>query len=153
MHAKGTITIGGVAFGAVTIDMETDDGNKYHFSGYYADAGVGVGVCDDAEGDFPGLSHIIGGCFLEVAAVPGGMGIAFNDFHGEIGQLGGVFKGAVVNVGVGGGTWSSASDAAELKPGDHIRLELDHVLVTEEGVGGSATSVSGISEDYAESAE
>lgn len=129
MHAKGTITIGGTVFGGVTVDMETDDGAKYHFAGYYADAGVGVGVCDDAEGDFPGLSHILGGCFLEVAAVPGGMGIAFNDFHGEIGQLGGVFKGAVINVGVGGGTWSSASEAAvELKAGETLKLEMEHML-------------------------
>lgn len=133
MHAKGTITIGGVAFGAVTVDMETDDGHKYHFSGYYADAGVGVGVCDDAEGDFPGLSHITGGCFLEVAAVPGGMGIAFNDFHGEIGQLGGVFKGAVVNVGFGGGTWSTASDAVALGVGDTLKLEMEHVLAETAG--------------------
>ena len=129
MHAKGTITIGGVAFGAVTVDMETDDGQKYHFAGYYADAGVGVGVCNDAEGDFPGLSHIIGGCFLEVAAVPGGMGIAFNDFHGEIGQLGGVFEGAVVNVGFGGGTWSHASgEEVAAVPGDKLKVELEHVF-------------------------
>ena len=113
MHAKGSITIGGAAFGAVTIDMETDDGTKYHFTGYYADAGIGVGVCDDAEGDFPGLSHIIGGCMLEVAAVPGGMGIAFNDLHGEIGQLGGVFKGAVVQAGFGGGSWKYADSAGQ----------------------------------------
>lgn len=126
MHAKGQITIGGVGFGGVVIDMQTDDGNKYHFRGFYADAGVGVGVCNDAEGDFPGLSHIIGGCFMELAAVPGGMGIAFNDFHGEIGQLGGVFEGAVVQAGVGGGTWSSES--SDLKPGDKIRIELEHEL-------------------------
>lgn len=132
MHAKGKITIGGVAFGAVTVDMETDDGNKYHFTGYYADAGVGVGVCNDAEGDFPGLSHILGGCFLEVVAVPGGMGIAFNDFHGEIGQLGGVFAGAVVNVGFGGGTWTTAEAAAELKAGDTLHVELEHVLAAQE---------------------
>lgn len=131
MHAKGTITIGGVVFGGVTVDMETDDGSKYHFAGFYADAGVGVGVCNDAEGDFPGLDHIIGGCFMEIAAVPGGMGIAFNDFHGEIGQLGGVFEGAVVQAGVGGGTWSSES-AGELKAGDKIRLELEHVLEASE---------------------
>jgi len=91
--------------------MQTDDGTSYHFVGYYADCGVGVGVCDDAEGDFPGLSHILGGCMMEVIQVPGGMGVAFNDFHGEIGQLGGVFKGAIIQLGVGGGTWTSPDTA------------------------------------------
>ncbi len=113
MHAKGTVTIGGTVFGAVTADMETDDGQKYHFVGYYADAGAGVGVCSDAEGDFPGLSHILGGCMMEVAQAPGGAIVNFHDLHGEIGSLGGVFIGAVVQVGFGGGTWSYADSAGK----------------------------------------
>lgn len=113
MHAKGTVTIGGAGFGAVEADMETDDGHKYHFVGYYADAGVGVGKCSDAEGDFPGLDHIIGGCMMEVAQAPGGAIVNFHDLHGEIGSLGGVFAGAVVQVGFGGGTWSYADSAGK----------------------------------------
>jgi hypothetical protein len=134
MHAKGSVTIGGTVFGAVEADIELDNGDKYHFVGYYADAGAGVGVCPDAEGDFPGESHILGGCFMEVIQVPGGFGVAFNDFHGEIGQLGGVFEGAVIELGVGGGTWTSASaEERKLNVGDRLSVELEHEFVAEKG--------------------
>lgn len=129
---SGTVTIGGIAFGAVEADIKLDDGNSYHFVGYYADAGVGVGVCDNPTGDFPGESHILGGCFMEVIQVPGGMGVAFNDFHGEIGQVGGLFKGAVIELGVGGGTWTSASAEAASKKADKVHLELEHVFADAE---------------------
>lgn len=129
---SGTVTIGGLAFGAVEADIVLDDGNAYHFVGYYADAGAGVGVCDDPTGDFPGESHILGGCFMEVIQVPGGMGVAFNDFHGEIGQLGGVFKGAVIELGVGGGTWTSSSEGQEHPKPESVRVSMTHELVEEQ---------------------
>ena len=128
---SGKVTIGGAVFGAVEADITLDDGNSYHFVGYYADAGAGVGICDDPTGDFPGESHILGGCFMEVIQVPGGMGVAFNDFHGEIGQLGGVFKGAVIELGVGGGTWTSESTAAA-QVGDKLHVELEHEFAAAE---------------------
>jgi hypothetical protein len=131
MHAKGTVTIGGLAFGAVEVDMETDDGNKYHFVGYYADAGAGVGTAPDAEGDFSGLDHILGGCFLSVIQVPGGFGVSFDDFHGHIGTLGGLFEGAVIELGFGGGTWTSADEAKEYKVGDTLHVELQHQLTSQ----------------------
>lgn len=113
MECTGQVTIGGTVFGAVEADMETADGVKYHFVGYYADAGVGVGKCPSASGDFPGLDHIIGGCMMEVAQAPGGAIVNFHDLHGQIGSLGGVFEGAVVQVGFGGGTWSYADSAGQ----------------------------------------
>jgi len=150
---SGKVTIGGLAFGAVEADIELDNGDTYHFVGYYADAGAGVGVCDAPTGDFPGESHILGGCFMEVIQVPGGMGVAFNDFHGEIGQLGGVFKGAVIELGVGGGTWTTPwSPPSEVSEegsgvGKPLHVELDHVYEP------AKKTESGIDPDYAESAK
>ncbi len=123
MHCKGTLTIGGTIFGGVVADMVTDDGRSFHFVGYYADAGVGVGVCNDAEGDFPGLDHIEGSCMMEVAQAPGGAIVNFNDFHGEIGSLGGVFAGAVVEVGIGGGSWSVAGEELGARVAQEIAQE------------------------------
>ena len=127
---SGSVTIGGTVFGAVEADVKLDDGTSWHFAGYYADCGVGVGICDDPSGDFPGESHMAGGCFMSVIQVPGGFGVSFDDFHGHIGTLGGVFKGAVIELGVGGGTWTqeSAEDAASLVEGSVLHLEMEHVF-------------------------
>lgn len=131
MHCKGTMTIGGMGFGTVEVDMETDDGHKWHFVGYYADAGAGVGVAPDAEGDFPGLSHIDGSCFMSVAQAPGGAIVSFDDFHGHIGSLGGVFEGAVIELGIGGGSWTP-EDSEQLKVGDTLKLEFEYELKSAE---------------------
>lgn len=124
---SGTVTIGGTVFGAVEADIKLDDGTSWHYAGYYADCGAGVGVCNNPTGDFPGESHMEGSCFMSVIQVPGGFGVSFDDFHGHIGTLGGVFEGAVIELGVGGGKWDkeSAEDAEPLAEGD--RLELDFV--------------------------
>jgi hypothetical protein len=127
---SGTVTIGGIAFGAVEADIKLDDGTSWHYAGYYADAGAGVGVCDAPTGDFPGESHMEGSCFMSVIQVPGGFGVSFDDFHGHIGTLGGVFKGAIIELGIGGGAWTKESgEASELKVGDKLHLELDHEFV------------------------
>jgi hypothetical protein len=109
MHAKASVTFGGVGFGAVTIDMTTDDGHKYHFSGYYGNTSPGVGYGTDFEGDFGGLDHILGSCAFEIAAGglgPGGAEISFWDLHGGIGTLAGYVFGGSIQFGIGGGTWS-----------------------------------------------
>lgn len=127
--ATGSVTIGGAVFGAVEADITLDNGNKYHFVGYYADAGAGVGVAPNASGDFPGESHILGSCFLSVIQVPGGFGVSFDDFHGHIGTLGGVFEGAVIELGIGGGTWTAVSgETVKAAPGDIVKLELEHAF-------------------------
>ena len=155
----GKVTIGGLAFGAVECDLELDDGSTWHFVGYYADAGAGVGVCDSPTGDFPGESHMLGGCFMEVIQVPAGMGIAFNDFHGEIGQVGGLFKGAVIELGVGGGTWTQPwnppSEESTLAVGDSLHVEFDHIFepAKESHSATAESAVAGVAEDYADSAE
>ena len=127
---SGTVTIGGVVFGAVEADIKLDDGSSWHFAGYYADCGAGVGVCNNPSGDFPGESHMAGSCFMSVIQVPGGFGVSFDDFHGHIGTLGGVFAGAIIELGVGGGAWTqeSAEDAVALEEGSELHLAMSHVF-------------------------
>lgn len=127
---SGTVTIGGTVFGAVEADIKLDDGTSWHYAGYYADCGAGVGVCNNPSGDFPGESHMEGSCFMSVIQVPGGFGVSFDDFHGHIGTLGGVFEGAVIELGLGGGKWDeqSAEDSTPLAAGDSLVLHLEHVL-------------------------
>ncbi len=112
MNATGSITMGGVAFGAVTSDIQTADGHKYHFSGYMGMAGTPQ-VCygTNFSGDFPGLDHIDGGCSFEVStgsAGPGFLQITWFDLHGQIGTLVGQVFGGGFDVGFGGGTWTDA---------------------------------------------
>ena len=123
----GTVTIGGTVVGAVEADITLDDGSSWHYAGYYADCGAGVGVCDAPTGDFPGESHMSGSCFMSVIQVPGGFGVSFDDFHGHIGTLGGVFKGALIELGVGGGSWTEES-GTPLAEGDIIRVHMEHVV-------------------------
>lgn len=123
----GTVTIGGTVFGAVEADITLDDGSSWHYAGYYADCGAGVGVCDAPTGDFPGESHMSGSCFMSVIQVPGGFGVSFDDFHGHIGTLDGVFKGALIELGVGGGSWTEES-GTPLAEGDIVRVHAEHVL-------------------------
>lgn len=145
----GKVTIGGTVFGAVEADITLDDGTSWHYAGYYADCGAGVGVCNNPTGDFPGESHMAGSCFMEVIQVPGGFGVAFNDFHGEIGQLGGVFEGAVIELGVGGGSWTEDSDfSGAVEEGSKLDLEFHHVYE-----GAKDADETGVDPDYAESAE
>ena len=116
MHATGVVTIGGTIFGGVTVALTCDDGSKYDFKGYYADAGVGV-ASGTLDGDFEGLSHILGSCAftLEQAGIgPGGLAIQFWDFHGTIGNLQGFMYGAVVQLGIGGGSWNNDQDENNL---------------------------------------
>lgn len=126
---SGNVTIGGTVFGAVEADVTLDDGTSWHFVGYYADCGAGVGVCNSPSGDFPGESHMAGSCFMSVIQVPGGFGVSFDDFHGHIGTLGGVFEGAVIELGVGGGTWTETSgdEVAELVEGAELDVHFHHV--------------------------
>ena len=126
---SGSVTIGGTVFGAVEADVKLDDGTSWHYAGYYADCGAGVGVCNSPSGDFPGESHMYGSCFMSVIQVPGGFGVSFDDFHGHIGTLGGVFNGAVIELGVGGGAWTKESGAEverASKAGDKLHVELEH---------------------------
>ena len=128
---SGTVIIGGTVFGAVEADIKLDDGTSWHYAGYYADAGAGVGECDSPSGDFPGESHMSGSCFMSVIQVPGGFGVSFDDFHGHIGTLGGVFKGAIIELGIGGGSWTQVSSEDEphkLAAGDIVRVELEHAF-------------------------
>ncbi len=127
---SGTVTIGGTVFGAVEADIKLDDGSSWHYAGFYADCGAGVGVCNNPSGDFPGESHMAGSCFMSVIQVPGGFGVSFDDFHGHIGTLGGVFEGAIIELGVGGGTWTqeSAEDATPLEAGRELALRMEHVF-------------------------
>src|SRR6266478_3025261 len=87
MNATGSVTFGGTVFGACTADIKTDDGHSYHFKGYFGEIGTpNVGYGTNFSGDFPGLSHIEGSCWFEVAAAaigPGGF-----------------------DVGLGGGSWN-----------------------------------------------
>lgn len=128
---SGSVTIGGAVFGAVEADIKLDDGTSWHYAGYYADCGAGVGVCDTPTGDFPGEWHMEGSCFMSVIQVPGGFGVSFDDLHGHIGTLGGVFKGAIIELGIGGGSWTKESGEEEvrkLEAGDKIHLSFEHVL-------------------------
>ena len=120
---SGNVTIGGTVFGAVEADITLDDGTTWHFAGYYADCGAGVGVCNSPTGDFPGESHMSGSCFMSVIQVPGGFGVSFDDFHGHIGTLGGVFEGALIELGVGGGSWTQESAEDADTAGGGIRTE------------------------------
>lgn len=126
---SGKVTIGGTVFGAVEVDdLVLDDGTTWSFRGYYADCGAGVGVCNSPSGDFPGESHMAGSCFMSVIQVPGGFGLSFDDFHGHIGTLGGVFEGAVIELGVGGGSWTQESGLEATAEGDKLHIELDHIF-------------------------
>ena len=125
---SGKVTIGGTVFGAVQVeDLVLDDGTTWSFKGYYADCGAGVGICPNPSGDFPGESHMAGSCFMSVIQVPGGFGISFDDFHGHIGTLGGVFEGAVIELGVGGGSWTQESGVAAAAEGEALELTFHHV--------------------------
>jgi hypothetical protein len=93
-----------------------EDGSKYHFVGYYADAGAGV-AHGTVSGDFEGLSHILGSCAFTIeqgGIGPGGIAIQWWDFHGTIGNLEGFMYGAVVNLGIGGGKWDDDEDQGNL---------------------------------------
>lgn len=112
MQGSGVVTIGGTVFGGVTVDLTLEDGSKYYFKGYYADAGVGV-AHGTLSGDFEGLSHILGSCGFTVeqgGVGPGGCAIQFWDFHGTIGNIEGFLYGAVVQLGIGGGSWDNDED-------------------------------------------
>ena len=66
---------------------------------------------------------------MSVIQVPGGFGVSFDDFHGHIGALGGVFEGAIIELGVGGGSWTqeTAEDAEPLAVDGKLQVDLDHV--------------------------
>ncbi len=117
MHATGSVTFGGFLFGGVVADITTDDGHKYHFKGFVGEIGVpNVGYGTTFSGDFPGLDHIEGSCWLQVtdAAVgPGFAQLEFWDTHGQIGVLVGYVFGGGFNVGMGGGSWSDEEWQAE----------------------------------------
>ena len=120
MHAKGSVSFGGAAGGgAIVCDITTDDGHKYHFVGgigYIGSPTGGYGTT--LEGDFPGLSHILGGCAVEVLAGsmgPGGIQMTFFDLHGQIGTLVGYVFGGGAAFGMGGGTWTDAEHQALTK--------------------------------------
>ena len=126
---SGKVTIGGTVFGAVEVDdLVLDDGTTWSFRGYYADCGAGVGICPSPTGDFPGTSHMAGSCFMSVIQVPGGFGLSFDDFHGHIGTLGGVFEGAIIELGVGGGSWTEGGGDIALVEGDRLELDMHHVF-------------------------
>lgn len=119
MEATGSVTFGGVGFAAMTADITTADGHKYHFVGYFADIGTPqIGYGTTFSGDFPGLSHIEGSCAVEVAAGSGGPGFAqitWFDLHGQIGTLTGQIFGGGFDIGIGGGTWSDEEWMAQNK--------------------------------------
>ena len=50
---SGSVTIGGTVFGAVEADIMLDDGTSWHYAGYYADCGAGVGVCNNPTATSP----------------------------------------------------------------------------------------------------
>jgi hypothetical protein len=138
MECTGSVTFGGFLFEAVTVDMTTADGHQWHFKGYAAEIGTAnVGHGSNFSGDFPGLDHIDGACWFEVAAAGvggGGAVINFHDSHGEIGSLeGAVFPAGGFTAALGGGSWDDE--------------EWQALKNREEG------NVSGIDRDYAESAE
>jgi hypothetical protein len=116
MHASGAVDFGGIGFGGLTCDLTCDDGSRYHFTGYCADIGAG-NAAGTLEGDFEGLSHILGSCAftLEHGGIgPGGIAIQWWDFHGTIGTIEGFIYGAVINLGIGGGTWTAVSSEKQL---------------------------------------
>jgi len=112
MNATGSVTFGGTVFGACTADIKTDDGHSYHFKGFFGEIGTpNVGYGTNFSGDFPGLSHIDGSCWFEVAAAavgPGGCQLTFWDSHGTIGTLIGQVFGGGFDIGLGGGSWNDA---------------------------------------------
>jgi hypothetical protein len=136
MECTGTVTFGGFLFEAVTVDMTTADGHQWHFKGYAAEIGTAnVGHGSNFSGDFPGLDHIDGACWFEVAAAGvggGGAVLNFHDSHGEIGSLEGVvFPAGGFTAALGGGSWDDEEWQALKNP----------------------ASESGVAADYADSAE
>jgi hypothetical protein len=92
MKAKGTVTFGGAAgYGAVMVDITLEDGRQYHYTGHMGQIGSpNVGHGKDFQGDFPGLSHILGKCAVEIVAGgvgAGGAQMTFFDLQGQIGTL------------------------------------------------------------------
>jgi len=110
MNCNGSVTFGGTLFAAAVCDIKSDDGHSYHFHGYYGEIGTpNVGYGTAFSGDFPGLDHIEGSCWFEVAEGAGGPGFAqltFWDSHGQIGTLLGQVFGGGFDVGIGGGSWN-----------------------------------------------
>lgn len=111
MEATGSVQFGGAAgFGAVTADIQTEDGHKYHFKGFLGEIGTPTGGYGTTfSGDFPGLSHIEGSCAVEVSTAslgPGYAQITWFDLHGQIGTLVGYVFGGGFAVGIGGGSWN-----------------------------------------------
>jgi hypothetical protein len=114
MKVKGSISFGSVTVaGAILCDITTEDGQKYHFKGGMGGLGttVSVGVTIPIEGNFSGLSHILGSCAVEIltaGTVLGAIQITFFDLQGQIGTALGMGIGGGVFFGVGGGTWEKA---------------------------------------------
>lgn len=130
MQATGSVTFGGVGFAAITADIKLADNTAYHFAGYIGDVGTPqVGYGTNFSGDFPGLSHILGSCAVEVASAgigPGGAQITWFDLHGQIGTLVGYVFGGGFDIGLGGGKWDNEEDM--LLPSlleKHGRIELN----------------------------
>jgi hypothetical protein len=114
MECTATVTIGGFLFEGVTVEMQTADGKNWHFAGYGGTVGLpNVAHGSGFSGDFPGLDHIDGSCFFELASAEvggGGAVLNFHDTHGEIGNLEGVLYGGGWTACVGGGHWDAAED-------------------------------------------
>ncbi len=126
MQVTGSVTFGGTIFAALTADIKTADSHSYHFTGYFGEVGTpNVGYGTAFTGDFPGLDHITGSCWFEVAAGSGGPGFAqitFWDSHGQIGTLIGQIFGGGFDIGLGGGSWTDAEWVANqnAKAGDLV---------------------------------
>ena len=114
MKVKGSISFGSVTVaGAIFCDITTEDGQKFRFKGGMGGVGTTatVGATIPIEGNFSGLSHILGSCAVEI--LHGGMGldaiqITFFDLQGQIGSALGIGIGGGAFFGVGGGTWEKA---------------------------------------------
>jgi hypothetical protein len=129
MQATGSVSFGGTLFGVMLADIKTEDGHGYHFRGYFGEVGTpNVGYGTNFSGDFPGLDHIEGSCWFEVAAGSGGPGacqVTFWDSHGQIGTLIGYIFGGGFDVGLGGGSWNDAEWQATNGDRDEVELKFN----------------------------
>ena len=112
MKGQGMIGAGGAGVGAVWANITLEDGSKWAFVGVVGGAELGFGAGLPVSGDFPGVDHMSGGCWVTIAGAAAGVigefQVSWSDTHGEIGTVNGAGQGLNISYAGGAGSWTKS---------------------------------------------